>query len=147
MSIDKLKGTFSTTMIAAAGLSASRLRADACASNIANEESVGYRRRDVFQTAISMPIGEGGFSSTLDRQTLMKPSVHAILEDQAPPTMQYQPNHPEANAEGYVAMPNVNMVEEMTNMMTALRSYQANLTAMDAGREMAKESRTLLSQV
>jgi flagellar basal body rod protein FlgG len=67
MSIDKLKGTFSTTMIAAAGLSASRLRADACASNIANEESVGYRRRDVFQTAISMPIGEGGFSSTLFR--------------------------------------------------------------------------------
>lgn len=146
MSIDRLKGTFSTTMIAAAGLSASRTRADACASNIANQESVGYKRRDVFQTALSMPLGEGSFSSTLDRQTLSKPSVYAILEDQAPPTMRYQPNHPEANAEGYVAMPNVNIVEEMTNMMTALRSYQANLTAMEAGKEMARDSRTLLGQ-
>jgi flagellar basal-body rod protein FlgC len=77
----------------------------------------------------------------------MKPSVYAILEDQGPAMMQYQPNHPQANADGYVALPNVNIVEEMTNMMSALRSYQANLTAMEAGRDMAKESRTLLGQV
>jgi flagellar basal-body rod protein FlgC len=94
-----------------------------------------------------MPAGEGSFSAVLDRNTLMKPSVYAVLEDKSPPTMQYQPDHPQADAQGYVALPNVNVVSEMTNMMSALRSYQANLTAMEAGRDMAREARTLLGQV
>jgi flagellar basal-body rod protein FlgC len=147
MSIDKMRGAFDTTSIAAAGLSASRMRADVSAANLANKESASYKRRDVFQTALPMPVGEGSFSSTLDRHTLMRPSVYAVLEDQSAPNMQYQPNHPQANAEGYVALPNVNVVEEMTNMMTALRCYQANLTAMEAGRDMSKDARSLLSQV
>jgi flagellar basal-body rod protein FlgC len=123
------------------------MRADVSAANLANKESASYKRRDVFQTALPMPVGEGSFSSALDRHTLMKPSVYAILEDQSPANMQYQPNHPEANAEGYVALPNVNIVEEMTNMMSALRCYQANLTAMEAGRDMSREARSLLGQV
>jgi flagellar basal-body rod protein FlgC len=147
MSIDKMRGAFDTTSIAAAGLSASRMRADVSAANLANKESASYKRRDVFQTALPMQVGEGSFSSTLDRHTLMKPSVYAVLEDQSAPNMQYQPNHPQANAEGYVALPNVNIVEEMTNMMTALRCYQANLTAMEAGRDMSKDARALLTQV
>lgn len=147
MAMNGLKGTFDTTTIAAAGLSASRMRADVSAANLANKESASYKRRDVFQTALPMPVGEGSFSSALDRHTLMKPSVYAILEDQSPANMQYQPNHPEANAEGYVALPNVNIVEEMTNMMSALRCYQANLTAMEAGRDMSREARSLLGQV
>lgn len=147
MSIGNSKGAFSITTMAAAGLSASRLRADVSASNIANQSSSTYKRRDVYQTALPMPTSEGSFSSTLDRQTLMKPAISAVLEDQSPPVMQYQPNHPEANAEGYVAMPNINIVEEMTNMMSALRSYQANLTAMEAGRDMSRDARSLLSQV
>jgi flagellar basal-body rod protein FlgC len=141
----KSQGT-TFTAIAAAGLSASRMRADVSAANLANKESASYKRRDVFQTALPIPLSEGSFSSTLDRQTLMKPSVYAILEDQSPPNMQYQPNHPEANAEGYVAFPNVNIVGEMTNMMSALRLYQANLTAMEAGREMSSAARSLLTQ-
>ncbi|MFN4894231.1 MAG: flagellar basal body rod protein FlgC [Pseudomonadota bacterium] len=141
----KSQGT-TFTAIAAAGLSASRMRADVSAANLANKESASYKRRDVFQTALPIPLSEGSFSSTLDRQTLMKPSVYAILEDQSPPNMQYQPNHPEANAEGYVALPNVNIVGEMTNMMSALRLYQANLTAMEAGREMSSAARSLLTQ-
>jgi flagellar basal-body rod protein FlgC len=147
MAMNGLKGAFDTTTIAAAGLSASRMRADVSAANLANKESASYKRRDVFQTALPMPVGEGSFSSALDRHTLMKPSVYAILEDQSPANMQYQPNHPEANAEGYVALPNVNIVEEMTNMMSALRCYQANLTAMEAGRDMSREARSLLGQV
>jgi len=146
MGIDRLKGAFDITTIAAAGLSASRMRADVSAANLANKESVNYKRRDVFQTALAMPVTEGSFSSTLDRHTLMKPSVYAILEDQGAPNMQYQPNHPEANAEGYVALPNVNIVEEMTNMMSALRSYQANLATIENGRQMSRDARTLLGQ-
>jgi flagellar basal-body rod protein FlgC len=61
--------------------------------------------------------------------------------------MQYQPNHPEANAEGYVALPNVNVVEEMTNMMSAQRSYQANLASMESIRGMSQAARSLLVQV
>ena len=146
MTINRMKGAFDTTTIAAAGLSASRMRADVSAANLANKESVSYKRRDVFQTALPMPAGEGSFSSALDRQTLMKPSVYAILEDQAAPNMQYQPNHPEANAEGYVALPNVNIVEEMTNLMSALRCYQANVASLEAGRDMSREARSLLGQ-
>ena len=83
----------------------------------------------------------------LDRHTLMKPSVYAVLEDKAAPNMQYQPNHPEANAEGYVALPNVNVVEEMTNMMSAQRSYQANLASIDSIRQMSRDVRSLLTMV
>lgn len=147
MKIDNHRGAFDGTDIAAAGLSAARMRVDVSAANLANKESVGYKRRDVFQTALPMPAGEGSFSSILDRQTLMKPSVYAVLEDQAAPNMQYQPNHPEANAEGYVALPNVNVVEEMTNMMSAQRSYQANLASMDGIRQMYQGARSLLTMV
>lgn len=144
MGIEKLKGAFDSTTIAAAGMAASRMRVDISASNMANKESVGYKRRDVFQTAIAMPVGEGSFSSTLDRHTLMRPSVYAVLEDQKEPMMQYQPNHPQANADGYVALPNVNIVEEMTNMMTALRSYQANHTTIETVRGMKRDAISLL---
>jgi len=147
MAMNRLKGAFETTSIAAAGLALSRMRADVSAANLANKDSVGFKRRDVFQTAIPIPAGEGSFTSALDRHTLMKPEVYAILEDQAAPNMQYQPNHPQADARGYVALPNVNIVEEMTTMMSALRSYQANLTTIEGGRQMSKDARSLLSQV
>jgi len=147
MRMNGLKGVFDGTDIAAAGLSAARMRVDLSAANLANKESVGYKRKDAFQTALQMPTTEGSFSSILDRHTLAKPAIYAVLEDQAAPNMQYQPNHPEANAEGYVALPNVNVVEEMTNMMSAQRSYQANLASMESIRGMSQAARSLLVQV
>jgi flagellar basal-body rod protein FlgC len=146
MRMNGLKGVFDGTDIAAAGLSAARMRVDLSAANLANKESVGYKRKDAFQTALQMPATEGSFSSILDRHTLAKPAIYAVLEDQAAPNMQYQPNHPEANAEGYVALPNVNVVEEMTNM-SAQRSYQANLASMESIRGMSQAARSLLVQV
>jgi flagellar basal-body rod protein FlgC len=147
MTIGSSKGAFDATEIAAAGLSAARLLVDLSAANLANKESVGYKRKDAFQTALPMPATEGSFSSILDRHTLSKPAIYAVLEDQAAPNMQYQPNHPEANAQGYVALPNVNVVEEMTNMMSAQRSYQANLASMEAIRGMKQSAQSLLVQV
>lgn len=147
MRINNPTGAFQGTDIAAAGLSAARMRVDISAANLANKESVGYKRKDVFQTAMPIPSADGSFSSMLDRHTLMKPSVYAVLEDKAAPNMQYQPNHPEANAEGYVALPNVNVVEEMTNMMSAQRSYQANLASIDSIRQMSRDVRSLLTMV
>lgn len=147
MAISKsLAGAYDATTIAAAGLSTSRYRLDVSAANLANVESPNYKRRDVYQTAVPMPGGVESFSSTLDGMTLMKPTVYAVMEDQKQPRMEYQPNHPMANAQGYVALPNVNIVEEMTNMMAASRLYQANVTALQESRGMASEARKILTQ-
>ena len=66
--------------------------------------------------------------------------VVEVAEDQAPPRMVYDPGHPDANDEGYVAMPNVNLVEEMVNMITAQRAYDANATAIDVTKKMARSA-------
>jgi flagellar basal-body rod protein FlgC len=63
--------------------------------------------------------------------------VVQIVEDPNPPRMQYDPSHPDANPEGYVAMPNVNVVEEMADMIAATRAYEANVTAAQAAKSMA----------
>ena len=147
MAISKdLKGAFDATTIAAAGLSTSRYRLDVGAANLANIETPGYKRRDVFQTAVSMP-AQGSFSSILDRNTLSKPMVYAVLEDDSPARMEYRPNHPQADEKGYVALPNVNIVETMTDMMSASRLYQANATALQESRSMAGEARKILTMV
>ena len=147
MAISKdLKGAFDATTIAAACLSASRYRLDVGAANLANIETPGYKRRDVFQTAVSMP-AQGSFSSILDRNTLSKPMVYAVLEDDSPARMEYRPNHPQADEKGYVALPNVNIVETMTDMMSASRLYQANATALQESRSMAGEARKILTMV
>ena len=140
-----LVGAYDATTIAAAGLSASRYRLDVSAANLANIESPNYKRRDVFQTAVPMPAGVESFSSTLDGMTLMKPSIYAVVEDQSAPRMEYQPNNPNADAQGFVSLPNVNIVEEMTNMMSASRLYQANVTALQESRGMAAEARKILT--
>jgi flagellar basal-body rod protein FlgC len=67
-------------------------------------------------------------------------AVQDIVEDQRAPRMVYNPTHPQANADGYVAMPNVNPVEEMANMISAQRSYEANVTAMNSAKSMAQKA-------
>jgi flagellar basal-body rod protein FlgC len=147
MSLTKpLAGAYDATSIAAAGLSTTRLRLDVAAANLANIESPNYKRRDIYQTAVAMPGGVDSFSSTLDGMTLNTPSVYAVLEDQKPARKMLQPGSPFADAEGYVSMPNINVVEEMTNMMTASRLYQANVTALQESRGMASEARKILTQ-
>ena len=69
--------------------------------------------------------------------------VDDIHEDSAPPRMVYNPNHPDANEEGYVAMPNVNVVEEMVNMISASRSYQTNVDAMNAAKTLLLKTLTI----
>jgi flagellar basal-body rod protein FlgC len=94
-----------------------------------------------------MPTGTASFSSTLDGMTLMKPSVYAVVEDQSPQQMEYRPNHPQADAQGYVSLPNVNVVSEMTNMMNAHRFYNACATALTEARGIASEARKILTQM
>jgi flagellar basal-body rod protein FlgC len=69
--------------------------------------------------------------------------VTSIQRDPAPPKMVYDPGHPDANAEGYVAMPNVNVVNEMVDMISATRAYDANITAFNATKSMALQALTI----
>lgn len=126
--------------IATSGLRAQRTRMTVTASNIANaqttrtDEGGPYRRRDpVFSSErIAAP-----FASQLDRK-LRSVSVTRIAEDSRDPVTRYVPHHPDANEDGYVDFPNVNLVEEQANLVGASRGFQANLTVISKVRSMAE---------
>lgn len=129
--------------ILSSGLSVARLRVNALSSNIANAETTRvpgggpYKRKDIVQIAEPIP---GSFSSVLDRMTLAKPAVLGVVEDQADPKKVYSPGHPDADPTGYVAYPNINVVSTMTDLMSASRLYQANVTAIETVRQMQREA-------
>lgn len=135
--------------VLSSGLSAARTRVNVLASNIANAETTRtpeggpYKRKDIVQTAKDIP---GSFSNALDRMSLKKPMVAGVVEDQSEPKMVYQPGHPDANQQGYVAYPNINVVSTMTDLMSASRLYQANITAIETSRTMQSEASRILTQ-
>ena len=135
--------------VLSSGLAAARMRVNVLASNIANAETTRtpeggpYKRKDVIQTARDIP---GSFSSALDRMSLKKPVIAGVVEDQAEPKMVYQPGHPDADPQGYVAYPNINVVTTMTDLMSASRLYQANITAVETARSMQQEASRILTQ-
>jgi flagellar basal-body rod protein FlgC len=137
---------FDTMDVLAYGLSAARQRVNVLASNIANAETTRtpeggpYKRRDVVQMAISQP---NSFGSVLDRATLAKPSIVAVIEDQSEARKVFQPGHPDADKEGFVAYPNINVVSTMTDLTSASRLYQANITALETARRMAQEAKDI----
>jgi flagellar basal-body rod protein FlgC len=121
----------------ASALDAQRARIEVAVSNIANAESTRgpdgrpYRRRDVVLQ--SEPISP--FDGELGRAEAIGVRVDDIVEDQAEFRRRYEPAHPDADAEGFVAMPNVDVPEEMVDMLGATRAYQANLTAINLIRD------------
>ena len=110
--------------------------------NLANANSTRtaeggpYKRKDAVFTAVPE---SGSFGAALDRsaQGLEGVQVTDIVEDQSAPRLQYDPTNPDANAQGYVAFPNVNVVSEMADMITASRAYEANVTAVQSAKNMA----------
>ena len=132
---------FSAMDISASALTAERTRMNLISSNLANVNSTRtaeggpYRRKDAVFTAAPAP---GSFGAALGRASdARRVEVSQINEDQNPPRQQYEPTHPDADAAGYVAYPNVNVVEEMADMISASRSYEANVTAAQAAKSMA----------
>jgi len=127
--------------ISASGLSAQRTRLNVLSSNLANANTTRsadgegpYRRKDpIFQE-----VGADTFQSNLDRayRKVSGVSVTEIREDMSPGEQVYDPSHPDANAEGYVTMPNVNVVTELTDIMSTSSSYEANVTAIRSAKEM-----------
>lgn len=125
--------------IAVSGISAQRARMTVTASNLANAESTRsaeggpYRRRDpVFEARPLDP-----FASRMDRK-LNTVQVTRIAEDGRDPIKRHDPSHPDADAAGFVEFPNVNVVEEMANMISASRSFEANLVLLGKAREMGQ---------
>ena len=125
---------FGIFKVSASGLQAQRQRMNLIASNMANahttrtENGGPYRRKDaVFSVQpIAADPGEG----------LEGVHVVDVQEDQAPPQMVYDPGHPDADKDGYVASPNISVIEEMANMMMATRAYEANVAAFNISKAM-----------
>jgi len=134
---------FDALHVSSSGLSAQRLRMNLISANLANmnttrtEAGGPYRRKDpVF--AAQAPAGS--FREMLrhrQKEMLTKVAVIGIVEDSRKPVRKYDPRHPEADRNGYVALPNINVMEEMVNMISATRSYEANVSAIKAAKTMA----------
>jgi flagellar basal-body rod protein FlgC len=153
-------GLFGSLDISASALSAERLRMDVTAENLANAQSTRtanggpYRRKEVVVQAN----GDGGFAGALAAarggatgsaasaggSAPGGVSVTGIVEDRTPNRLVYDPSHPDADARGYVSMPNVNPVTEMVDLISASRSYEANVTAMQTSKQMFTKTLDLL---
>lgn len=132
--------------ISSSGLSANKKRMAAISSNIANAQTTRtaeggpYRKKEVVFGA--EPARES-FSEILEGELDEKAqAVHAteVISTNKPPILKYEPNHPDANEQGYVAYPNINVMEEMANMISASRSYEANVNAMTTTKNMAMKA-------
>ncbi|MBO8137515.1 MAG: flagellar basal body rod protein FlgC [Desulfotomaculum sp.] len=136
-------GLFDSFSISASGMSAERLRLDIISNNLANIHTAGrpgdpnlapYRRQvPVFAEQLKKAVN-GGNKPKYNGAGV---KVAAIIEDPSLPRMVYDPTHPYANEEGYVAYPNINVLNEMIDMITATRAYEANVTAFNAAKAMA----------
>jgi len=134
---------FDAMAVSSSAMTAERTRMNLISGNLANagttrtQEGGPYKRKDAVFSAVPV---ERSFSDTMKRLNLTPPGgveISRVIEDTSPPRMQYDPTHPDADAQGYVAMPNVNFVEEMADMITASRAYEANITAAQASKSMA----------
>lgn len=132
--------------ISASGLSAQRQRMNVVASNLANVNTTRtatggpYRRKDIVFAAA--PAGGTSSFEELMRQGLRgeqlpEVRVEGVMDDPRPALRKHDPQHPDADADGFVSLPNINVMEEMVNMMSASRSYEANVAVVKATKEMA----------
>ena len=152
------------------GLSAQRFRVNMISSNIANanttrtDEGGPYRRRGVifkafdFNEVLNKKLGKDNnllkYEDPLDEERsglepkppIMSVYVDKVVRDDSQPRMKYEPMHPDANSEGYVAYPNINPVVEMADLVEATRAYQANVSAFQSAKNMANSAITMFQQ-
>jgi flagellar basal-body rod protein FlgC len=148
-------GMFDSLAVSGSGLSAESLRMDVVAENLANANSTKgldgqpYRRQEVqlqqapggpsFGRELDAALGSAGATDSPGGVR-----VTGIVSDQTAPRQIYDPGNPDANAKGYVLMPNVNSVSEMTDLIDASRAYEANVTSMQTAKTMFTKTLTLL---
>jgi flagellar basal-body rod protein FlgC len=144
--------TFSLLEISGAALSAERQRAEVVATNMANAnttrtpEGGPFRRKEVvfvgskmfpFQLALNQ-------LSSLPGHTTPSVKILRVIKDPTPPQMRYEPGHPDANPQGYVAYPNINPIQEMVDLMDATRAYQLNASAVNSSKQMLQQALDIL---
>lgn len=121
--------------IAGSGMNAQSLRLNLVASNISNANSVSSSMDEVYKSR--QPVFAAELKNVMDKNdAASKVNVLGVVESQAPAVMEYAPNHPKADENGYIFKPNVNTVEEMANMMSASRSYQNNVEVLNTAKEL-----------
>ena len=150
-------GLFDAIDVTGSALSAERLRMDVTAENLANAQTTRgangqpYRRKEVilqeqggqgsFGTVLAGMMGGGGGNASSPARGVQ---VAGIVEDATPLKRIYDPGHPDADANGYVTMPNVNTVTEMTDLISSSRAYEANVTAMQSAKQMFSKTLDIL---
>ncbi|MGB2711062.1 MAG: flagellar basal body rod protein FlgC [Conexibacter sp.] len=147
-------GLFDAIDIAGSGLSAERLRMDVTAGNLANAQTTRgadgqpyHRREVVLQEASGASFGSvlsGAIAGTSATQAPVGVQVAGVVEDSDPLRRVYDPGHPDADAQGYVSLPNVNPVTEMVDLISASRAYEANVTAMQTAKTLFTKTLELL---
>lgn len=131
---------FNVFQVSSSAMTAQSMRLNAVASNLANADSIvssdgkPYRAKQVVFEAT--PVGSGG-------EAVKGVRVRQVVEDASPPRLVYDPRNPAADGNGYVAFPNVNVVEEMTNMISASRSYQTNADVMNTAKQLVLRTLTI----
>jgi flagellar basal-body rod protein FlgC len=134
---------FAALQVSSSGMQAERTRAEMLVENMANAETTRtpgggpYKRKDV---VFSSELQESPFSAVFQNELATGVTVADITEDNSEPEMRYLPNHPDANSEGYVAFPKMNPAEDMADLLNTTRSYQANIAAMTAVKDMISNS-------
>ncbi|MEO8096864.1 MAG: flagellar basal body rod protein FlgC [Acidobacteriota bacterium] len=134
---------FSSLQVSASGMAAQRLRAELLVENMANAETTRtpqggpYRRKDV---VFAPDTQTSPFSAVFQRELGQGVRVADVVVDDRAPDMRYLPGHPDADANGYVAFPKLNPAEEMVDLLNASRSYQGNVAAMSAVKDMINRS-------
>ncbi len=132
---------FNTFKVASSALKANTIRLNTVSSNLANVETTStpeggpYKKKSVYFESKPM-----NFQNELEgnmKNAVQGVAVTRILEDDSPPRKVYNPSHPDAQEDGYVEMPNISVLKEMVDMMSATRAYQANVTTIKSAKRMA----------
>ncbi len=132
--------------VSSSALTAEKIRMNTISSNIANAnvtrtpEGGPYRRKDAVFQSIPQKESFGDILEDMLEGQIQRVQVAEVNSDQGAPRLVYNPAHPDADEQGYVALPNVNPVEEMVNMLNASRAYEANVSALDTSKAMAMKS-------
>ena len=133
--------------VSSSGMTAQRMRMNTISSNIANinttrtPEGGPYRRKDIVFESMPDARNFGEILGSADpKANVQRVQVTDIISDTKAPLMKYEPDHPDSNEDGYVAYPNINLMEEMTNMIQATRAYEANVSSLQSAKDMALSS-------
>ncbi len=138
---------FLTSMkISSSGLSVQRKIMETVSSNLANIETTRtpdggpYRRKELVVTGLPLEEDFNAILKTELGENVLQSVITEIIEDQSEPRLVYNPNHPDASETGYVAMPNIDLMTEMVNLVTSTRGFEANVTAINAAKSMAQRA-------